>query len=92
MVKKINTIISLFCIISSLTVVIVGCSYLNEDSEVDAKGEDAFVEVADDGMFTEYRHKETGCHYLYMNGSTTETVTQMFVDANGETSTKPYCD
>jgi uncharacterized secreted protein with C-terminal beta-propeller domain len=70
----------------SVTTIIVACSNNAEAHSVN----DTFIEVSEDGMFTEYKHKETGCHYIYMNSSQSENLVQMFIEENGVSV--PYCD
>lgn len=93
MKKHISTIISTICLIGGLATVVIGLVFLSMDDKVDkvdAGGEDMFVEVGKQGdTFTEYKHIETGCHYLFTDGINGDSTIQMFVDTG---KSRPYCD
>lgn len=78
------------CLMAGLLLIMVGCS---EEPEAEASAEakevpEVFVEMqGDDSRLTEYRHAETGCHYVKYQGFDLE---QMFVEKDGHSV--PYCD
>jgi hypothetical protein len=74
-----------------LMIILAGCS--EEETAAKLKSFDVIVyeEVLPTGTGSdevmELRHKETGCHYIFVDGWETESLVPMF-QADG----KPYCD
>ena len=81
----------IFGVILSIVLIISACSYTDSTR---ASLPDGFTEVSYDdtelGSLTVLRHNATGCHYVNVDGSSSGSFVQMFVQRNGVSI--PYCD
>lgn len=86
---KFTTLLVLTVFAVSFT--LVACS--NEDISADEGLPKGFTKVTETNVYGntafEIRHKETGCHYILVDGTQAVTITQMYTPQNGNA---PYCD